>query len=147
MSVQVRSILTRKGNEVFTVQPDASVNDAVGQLRQQNVGVLVVSSSGRDIAGIVSERDIVRRLATDGPGCLDRRVSEIMTTDVTTCGVDDTADQLMGVMTASRIRHLPVVDDAGLIGLISIGDVVKSYVEELEVEKEALAGYITGSAY
>jgi len=147
VSVHVRSILARKGGEVFTVSPDATVSDAIRTLREKNVGALVVSPTGTDIVGIVSERDIVRRMATDGAASLTRQVSEIMTPDVTTCRADDSADGLMGVMTAARIRHVPVVDGDELVGLISIGDVVKSYVDELEVEKEALAGYVTGSAY
>lgn len=147
MSVHVGSILDRKGHDVFTLDPGATVLDAVCQLREHNIGALVISRTGLDIVGIVSERDVVRRLADDGSDCLGRTVSEIMTRPVTTCERDATADDLMSLMTAGRIRHVPVVQDGNMIGLVSIRDVVKSYTDELEVKTEALADYVTGSAY
>lgn len=147
MSVQVRAILDRKGREVFTLPPDATVVEAARQLRTHNVGALVVSRTGSDVVGIISERDIVRRLAVGDEDSLERTVADIMTPTVTTCTGDQTADELMAVMTASRIRHVPVVEDDRLVGLISIGDVVKSYTDELEMKAEALEGYVTGSGY
>lgn len=147
MSVPVRSILERKGSEVVTVRPDDRVDEAVKLLRRANVGAVVVSESGEDVAGIVSERDIVRRLADGGTSVLERSVADIMSSPVTTCGPDQTADELMSMMTEGRIRHLPVVDDGRMVGLVSIGDVVKSYVDELEVRNEALTDYVSGTRY
>ncbi|MBW3663877.1 MAG: CBS domain-containing protein [Actinobacteria bacterium] len=147
MSVPVRSILERKGSEVVTVKPDDRVDEAVKVLRRANVGAVVVSDSGEDVAGIVSERDIVRRLADGGTAILERSVTDIMSSPVTTCGPDQTADELMSMMTEGRIRHLPVVEDGRMVGLVSIGDVVKSYVDELEVRNEALTDYVSGTRY
>jgi CBS domain-containing protein len=135
-------ILQRKGREVATVAPDTSVRFALEKLRDANVGALVVSSDGRTVDGIVSERDIVRGLA-DGPEILDSAVAEIMQAEVLTCTGGDHVDHLMERMTEHRIRHLPVVDDArALVGIISIGDVVKSRVDELETERSQLVDYI-----
>lgn len=147
MGVCVRTILDRKGTDVFLLEPDATVLDAIRFLRKHNVGALVVSRLGTDVAGILSERDIVRRLARDGLACLEGSVRDIMTTDITTCRPDQTTEELMAIMTASRIRHVPVIDGGMLTGLVSIGDIVKSYVDELEVRADMLADYVTGSAY
>ena len=147
MAVRVGSILERKGSEVYTVRPDAVVRDVVEQLREHNIGALVVTGEDEAVAGIVSERDIVRHLATDGASCLDRNVADIMTTTVITCAREQTADDLRAIMVERRIRHVPVVEDARLIGLVSIGDITKSSIDELEVKAEALEEYITGSAY
>ena len=114
-------------------------------LGEHRVGALVVSGDGRAIEGIISERDIVRAAATGGAGALDASVGSIMSTDVVTCAAGDGVDQLMSLMTARRIRHLPVVDDHGqLTGIISIGDVVKARLTELEHENEQLTQYISG---
>jgi CBS domain-containing protein len=140
--MQVQGILAVKGSDVATVEPGASVRDAVAQLRDRGVGALVVSADGRSIDGIVSERDVVRRLA-DGPEVLDVEVRAVMTADVYTCGPTDTVDALMALMTEHRIRHVPVVDDARhLVGIISIGDVVKQRLGDLEGENRALVEYI-----
>lgn len=147
MTVRVGVILDRKGGEVVTISPDASIAAATERLRQHNIGALVVSPDGRAVGGILSERDIVRRMADEGAGCLQRSVSEVMTTEVTTCGRDRTADELMALMTHSRIRHVPVVEGGDLIGIISIGDVVKSRMDELETKAQALEEYVTGSGY
>lgn len=147
MSVSVGAILERKGAAVHTIAPDANVAAATELLRRHDIGALVVSKSGEDVAGMLSERDITRSLATDGAGCLDRKVADIMSASVTTCSRDQTADDLMSIMTEGRIRHVPVVEDERLVGLVSIGDVVKSRIEELEVNAEALGSYVTGSAY
>ena len=108
------------------------------------MGALVVSPDGAALAGIVSERDIVRRLAADGPPLLDQPVSTIMQAEVRTCSCSDTVDQLMELMTQHRIRHLPVVEEDALAGIISIGDVVKTRVDELVTEKDQLVDYIRG---
>ncbi len=147
MTVRVGAMIARKGDEVFTVRPDATVAQLVAHLQEHNVGALVVSHDGHDVAGIVSERDVVRRMADEGPRCLDRPVRDLMTTTVTTCAPDDSAEKLMAVMTAKRIRHVPVVVDGRLHGLVSIGDVVKSYIDELQVTADALRDYVTGSSY
>lgn len=143
MSVQIAAILDRKGSEVRTVPRQASVTDAVNALAEHGIGALVVSDDGRTVDGIISERDIVRRLASDGADCLDRRVEEVMTEDVTTCPPHVTADELMGTMTEGRIRHVPVVEDDEMVGIVSIGDVVKSRIDVLEIEREALKKYVT----
>lgn len=143
MTVHVSSILQRKGREVVTVHPDVSVIEAVRTMRDHNIGAVVVSPGEGAIAGIMSERDVVRRLATEGATCLDHKVAEIMTTRVTSCAPEDTADHLMQVMTEGRFRHLPVVEDGRMVGVISIGDVVKSYVNDLEVKAESLEEYVT----
>lgn len=139
--MRAKDILDRKGHEVATVTPDTTVRDAVAELARHNVGALVVSPDGSEVAGIMSERDVVRRLATDGAAVLDRPVEAIMKREVKTCSPADTTDDLMGTMTEGRFRHMPVVDD-GLVGIISIGDVVKVRIDELATEREQLAGYI-----
>jgi CBS domain-containing protein len=137
-------ILQRKGREVSTIPPDATVRAAAEALAAANVGALVVSPDGAALAGILSERDIVRRLAASGPSLLDEPVSSIMQADVHTCAGADNVDQLMELMTEHRIRHLPVVEDEALCGIISIGDVVKTRVDELVTEKDQLVDYIRG---
>jgi CBS domain-containing protein len=140
--MQVQGILAVKGSDVATVEPVSSVRDAVAQLRDRGIGALVVSADGRSIDGIMSERDVVRRLA-DGPEVLDVEVREVMTADVYTCGPTDTVDALMALMTEHRIRHVPVVDgERHLVGIISIGDVVKQRLGDLEGENRALVEYI-----
>lgn len=141
--MRVADIIRQKGDEVGTVPPHASIADAVAQLKALGVGAVVVSDDGSSLAGILSERDVVRRLAEDGASVLDRRVDEIMTSDVVTCGLDDTLADLMSVMTERRIRHIPVLEGSALGGLVSIGDVVKGRLEELEDERRHLEHYIT----
>ncbi len=143
--MQVADILGRKGSDVATVAPSLSVRDVVAALAEHGVGALVVSGDGTSIDGIVSERDIVRRLASDGAALLELSVDQIMTRDVVTCAAADRADQLLGLMTSRRIRHLPVATDGALSGIVSIGDVVKSRLDELVEETRALEGYIQNS--
>ena len=138
----VRTILAQKGTDVATVQPSEKVAAAVAELGRRRIGALVVSADGAVIDGILSERDIVRGLVEQGPGVLDQPVSSLMTSEVTTCVSEDTADALMSLMTDQRIRHLPVVEAGSLCGLISIGDVVKARVGELQVETQTLHEYI-----
>jgi CBS domain-containing protein len=143
--MNVDTIMTSKGSDVATIGHEASLADAVARLRDHGIGALVVSADGRHIDGIVSERDVVRALANHGASALGRQVSSVMSPDVVTCKADDTVDSLMQAMTERRIRHLPVVDEAGVLGgVISIGDVVKSRLAELELENRALADYISG---
>lgn len=147
MATRVAAILERKGTDVVTVTTEATVADAARALAEHGIGALVVSPDGAAVAGVVSERDIVRRLADIGPDCLLESITEVMTADVTTCTRDQTADALMQTMTDSRVRHLPVVEDGRLGGIVSIGDVVKSRMDELETEAETLQEYVTGSSY
>ncbi|GAA4067735.1 MULTISPECIES: CBS domain-containing protein [Actinomadura] len=140
--MRIRDILRRKGDTVTTVRPEATVRDLLATLAQHNIGAAVVSPDGTAIAGIVSERDVVRRLHEHGAALLDRPVTEIMTAEVRTCAPDADVDDLRRTMTEHRIRHLPVVEGGRLAGIVSIGDVVKSTIDELESEREYLVGYI-----
>ena len=142
----IEHILYGKGHDVATIEPAASVAEAVAALREHNVGALVVVDDQSHIAGILSERDVVRALA-DEPvtqaTILERRVSDLMTTDVTTCSSRSSVDELMRLMTDRRIRHIPVVDDGALNGIVSIGDVVKTRIGELEDEAGTLHNYLS----
>jgi CBS domain-containing protein len=138
----VDAILRAKGARVETARPEWTVLQAVQKLTEHGVGALVVSTDGRRIAGIISERDVMRQIASGGPTTLDKTVDAVMVRDVITCTRSDTVTQLMTVMTERRIRHLPVVENGNLVGIISIGDVVKRRIEESEYEAEALRQYI-----
>lgn len=143
--MNVQSIIGGKGSEVATIPQTATLRDAVRALGERRIGALVVSGDGRAIEGIISERDIVRAAAALGESSLDRSVGSVMSTDVITCAAGDGVDRLMSLMTERRIRHLPVVDERGhLTGIVSIGDVVKARLSELEHENHALAEYISG---
>jgi CBS domain-containing protein len=144
--VHVSVILQRKGHRVITVSPDATIAEAADLLATHNIGALVASSDGQTVEGIISERDIARCLPRMGASCLERPVREIMTSVVATCTPDDSIDSLMATMTERRIRHVPVIVDGALTGVVSIGDVVKFRLDELEVQAEALQRYVTGSA-
>lgn len=143
--MRIRDIVRNKGEAVVTVRPDATVRELLATLAEHNIGAAVVSADDVTIAGIASERDVVRRLHTQGSDLLARPVSEIMTPNVRTCGLDDPLDEVRAVMTQHRIRHLPVLRDGRLIGIVSIGDVVKSAIDELETERAHLVGYIQRS--
>ena len=140
--MNVSEILDRKGSRVATVAPEDSVRTVVATLAEKGFGALVVSTDGSSIDGIVSERDIVRQLGRVGEGVLDQAVGEIMTTPVMTCQPGDDVQGLMSRMTEHRIRHLPVSVDGVLSGMISIGDVVKWRVTELERDMGHLENYI-----
>jgi CBS domain-containing protein len=140
--MHVASILKVKGQAVETVRIDATLMTAARRLSSKRIGAVVVTDKSGDIAGIVSERDIVHTLAKEGVAALDWPVSEVMTRDVLTCTAGDTIDQLMSRMTARRCRHLPVVSDGALAGIISIGDVVKHHIAEVEMEAMAMRDYI-----
>jgi len=141
--MNVQSILTVKGTDVATVRPDASLAQAAADLRDRSVGALVVSSDDSTIAGIISERDVVRAIAAHGASALGRTVASAMSTQVITCAVEDSVESLMASMTERRIRHLPVVaPDATLRGIVSIGDVVKLRLGQLESENQALQDYV-----
>jgi CBS domain-containing protein len=138
----VMAILSRKGSDVVTIAPAAQLSDAVKLLAERRIGAIVVTGPGDRVAGILSERDIVRMLAERGPAALDEQVGAVMTRNVVTCTGAETMPDIMERMTAHRFRHLPVVEQNRLIGIISIGDVVKRRVEEIEGETNALREYI-----
>jgi len=142
--MNVNSILRTKGTKVVTARPDWSVSVLTERLRAEGIGALVVSEDDKTIVGIVSERDIVRGLAQHGAAILDSKVGDIMYHDVITSTGEEDIEAVMGKMTRHRIRHLPVVDNGRLCGIISIGDVVKHRLEELESETTAMRHYIAG---
>jgi CBS domain-containing protein len=136
--MRINEVLAGKpSREVITITPDATVRELIGLLAEHNVGALVVSADGSGIDGIVSERDVVRRLHED-ESVLSLTVGTIMTSDVETCTGDQSVNDLMQIMTARRFRHLPVVAEGKLVGIVSIGDVVKQRVEDLELETTVL---------
>ena len=139
--MRVRDIIRSKGTEVAMASPDDSIADAVRLLSEWRVGALVVSRGEGGVDGVISERDVVRHLH-GGEDTMARRVGELMTSEVVTCGEDDTIADLMELMTERRIRHLPVVDGETLVGIVSIGDVVKARLAELEAERRHLEEYI-----
>lgn len=141
----VQQILNSKsGAGVVTVKPDATIAEAAQILGAKKFGSLVVSSDGETPLGILSERDIVRNIGISGAKCLEQSVDTMMTKKLVTCSVDATADQILATMTEKRFRHMPVVKDGVLVGIITLGDVVKSRLTELSMEKEALEGMIMG---
>jgi CBS domain-containing protein len=141
----VAKILKLKGSdEVVTVLPGSTVAEAARVLSEKRIGSVVVSPDGRAALGILSERDIVREIGRRGPGCLNEAVDELMTSKVVTCGLEDKAEAVLGAMTEGRFRHVPVLDGARMVGLITIGDVVKYRLQELAMEKDALEGMIMG---
>ncbi len=143
--MQVYQILKSKADDtVFTVKPDSLVEYAAKILAEKRIGTVVISPDGNTADGILSERDIVRQLATHGASCLTAAVSEYMTTRIQTCTREEEADAILTRMTEGRFRHMPVVEDGKLIGLITIGDVVKARLSELSMEKSALEGMIMG---
>jgi CBS domain-containing protein len=144
IAMRVKDVLTSKGSSrVHTIDPDATVSELLDLLAEHDVGALVVSSDGSHVAGIVSERDVVRKLrGVDDPG--STRVSSIMVGEVVTCTPDDTADALMVLMTHRRVRHVPVVEDGVLVGLLSVGDAVKHRMDALEFERDQLSSYVQG---
>jgi len=141
----VQQILSSKATQgVLSIGPDAPVSEAANLLSNKRIGTVVVSSDGDTLEGILSERDIVRELGKRGAGCLNDPVSDLMTKKIVTCTTADTADAVLEMMTNGRFRHLPVVEEGRMIGLISIGDVVKARLAELSMEKDALQGMIMG---
>ncbi|MHA7662914.1 CBS domain-containing protein [Mycolicibacterium sp. HS_4_1] len=140
--MRIADVLSNKGAAVATIAPETTVSQLLASLAALNIGAMVVI--GPDgLAGIVSERDVVRELHKRGGGLLGQPVSEIMTTVLATCTPRDTVDHLVVLMTQNRVRHVPVLDDGRLAGIVSIGDVVKTRMEELETEQQHLQDYIT----
>jgi CBS domain-containing protein len=140
--VRISDVLKNKGGSVSTVDPDMTVSELLEGLVTRNIGAMVVVGPG-GLVGIVSERDVVRKLHELGADLLARPVSEIMTAQVITCSPADSVDSLSALMTTNRVRHVPVIDGGELAGIVSIGDVVKTRMEELESQQEQLQAYIT----
>ncbi|MCD9154883.1 CBS domain-containing protein [Aeromicrobium duanguangcaii] len=142
--MRVRDVLTAKGSAtVLTISPDATVDELLDMLAEHNVGALVVSSDGRSMGGIVSERDVVRKLrGLEHPR--SATVSQIMTTDVQVCGPEDSFGSLMSTMTDHRVRHVPVIENDEVVGILSIGDAVKFRMDQLEFERDQLSNYVQG---
>lgn len=142
--MRVHDVLTSKGStEVHTISPAATVRELLHVLAERDIGALIVSDDGVAMLGIVSERDVVRKLR-DVEGARSRVVSDIMTTDVRVCSPDDSFGDLMAVMTEHRVRHVPVLDDGRLVGVLSIGDAVKHRMQQLEFERDQLTSYVAG---
>jgi len=138
----VRDILSTKGGRVMTIKPDAQISTTSKLLSQHRIGAVLVTDATDKIMGILSERDIVRGLATHGGAVAELSVTDLMTRDVRSCGPDDTIADLMAIMTTHRIRHLPVLEDGRLVGIVSIGDVVKYRLDEAKLEVESLRDYV-----
>ena len=142
--MKVESILEAKGRDIRTIPSDTKVAEAARMLKEHRIGALVVSDDGSTAAGILSERDIVHAMVDHGAAVQDLPVSDLMTREVVTCAPDDAIVDLMTQMTERRIRHLPVVKDGVLCGMVSIGDVVKNRIAEVETEASAMREFITG---
>lgn len=142
--MRVHDVLASKGDAaIHTITPEATVRELLEVLADRNIGALIVSSDGTTMLGIVSERDIVRKLR-DTDNARDMAVADIMTTDVRVCTPNDSFGELMAIMTEHRVRHVPVLDDGHLVGLLSIGDAVKHRMEQLEFERDQLSNYVAG---
>lgn len=141
--MRVANILAVKGRDVATISQERSVTDALAVLKERRIGALVVTGLSAPLTGILSERDVVRALAERGPAALDATVADLMSAEVTTCDESTPVTDLMGLMTAQRIRHVPVVNEGQLVGMVSIGDVVKARLDELETEKRDLIEYVS----
>lgn len=141
----VQQILGSKGDNVFTVTSAMLISEAARILAERRIGGLIVSDDGASVTGIISERDIVRSLGVRGSACLDETVGDLMTRNPVCCKREDTSDQVLMRMTEGRFRHMPVVDDdRKLVGIVTIGDVVKARLQQLSMEKDALQGMIMG---
>ena len=138
----VKTIMSRKGSSVVTIEPSATLKSAVATLAEHRIGAVIITGADRQVAGILSERDIVRALAQRRAAALEETVGQIMTRKVVTCTESDTVGNIMELMTGGKFRHLPVVERSRLVGVISIGDVVKYRLEEMEQESKALRDYI-----
>ena len=141
----VQQILKSKGDDgVVTVKPGTSISEVAKVLAERRIGTVVISKDGNTAEGILSERDIVRELAQRGSGCLTEKVDDYMTSKLVTCGRNASADEVLAKMTEGRFRHMPVVEEGVMVGLITLGDVVKARLSELAMEKDALEGMIMG---
>lgn len=143
--MRISDVLRTKGTQVVTVTPDTTVRRLLAVLAEHRIGAVVVSGDGRSVGGIASERDIVRALARRGAAVMSEPVTAIFTAEVRTVTPETPLEEVMRLMTELRVRHAPVVVDGALAGIVSIGDVVKNRIDELETERTALTDYITGS--
>ncbi len=141
--MKVKDLLESKGSSVETIDSTAALSEAIRRLATFGVGALVVSDAGTTVDGIISERDVVRIVAAEGEDALGWKVADVMTAPVTTCALGDEVVGIMSLMTDRRIRHVPVVEDGALVGIVSIGDVVKSRVDELERDRKELLEYVS----
>ncbi len=143
--MNIGQILKAKGRAVATARPDTSLLEIAHKLAQKKIGAIVIVGDKGDVVGIISERDIIRKLGERGPSVLNEPVSETMTANVISCQETSTLDELMEIMTQGRFRHVPVIEDGALVGIVSIGDVVKNHIAEVEMEVTAMRGYfVTG---
>lgn len=141
----VHQILKAKATEgVVTIEPGATVTEAAKILSEKRIGTLVVSTDGKNAVGVLSERDIVREIGRRGPTCMSDSVDDMMTRDPVTCALDDTADAVLRKMTDGRFRHMPVMENGVMVGIVTLGDAVKARLQEVSMEKEALEGMIMG---
>ena len=140
--MRIDEVVRRKGHEVVTIRSDATVGELIELLEKHRIGAVVVSDGEGRVDGIVSERDLVRLVREDGAGA--RKVVEVMTREVFTCGPKDELETIAATMTAQRVRHLPVVQDGVLVAIVSIGDVVKNRLDELQTERDQIERYVRG---
>jgi CBS domain-containing protein len=139
--MNIAQILNAKGRAVSTARPDATLSEIIGKLAEKKIGAIVIVGDNGKVAGIVSERDIIRRLGVAGAAALNEPVSNAMTATVITCHESSTLEEMMEVMTQGRFRHVPVIEEGSLVGIVSIGDVVKHHVAEVEMEVTAMRDY------
>lgn len=142
--MNVDAVLKTKGCNVYTARPESTLLDISRQLSAKRVGVIVVIGDAGSVAGIISERDLVNAISKHGPNVLSEPVANVMTKEVNTCERTNTIDEMMDLMTKGRFRHVPVIENGALIGLISIGDVVKHHIAEVEMEVTAMRCYLNG---
>jgi CBS domain-containing protein len=140
--MNVATILKAKGRSVTTARPDQSLSEVASKLSSRKIGAVVGVGESGAVAGIISERDVIRAIAERGAAALDMQVSRFMTHDVVTCSETSLVDEMMEMMTSGRFRHLPVVEDGALVGIVSIGDVVKNHVATVEMEVSAMRSYL-----
>ncbi|WP_072377816.1 CBS domain-containing protein [Hyphomicrobium sp. NDB2Meth4] len=143
--MNIGQILKAKGRAVATARPDVTLLEIANKLAQKKIGAIVIVGDRGDVVGIVSERDVIRKLGERGPEVLNEPVSQTMTSAVISCQESSTLDELMEIMTQGRFRHVPVIEDGALVGIVSIGDIVKNHIAEVEMEVTAMRGYfVTG---
>jgi CBS domain-containing protein len=143
--MNIAQILKSKGRAVATARPDVTLGEVIAKLAQKKIGAIVIVGDNGEVAGILSERDVIRRLVERGADALQETASQSMTAAVITCQESSTLDELMELMTQGRFRHVPVIEDGALVGIVSIGDIVKHHIAEVEMEVSAMRGYfVTG---
>ena len=143
--MNIAQILKSKGRAVATARPDATLGEIIAKLAQKKIGAIVIVGDNGEVSGILSERDVIRRLGERGADALQETAAQTMTAAVITCQESSTLDELMELMTQGRFRHVPVIDDGALVGIVSIGDIVKHHIAEVEMEVSAMRGYfVTG---